>query len=273
MSGQVRPYRQPQQGHRSTMTAMMIAAAAVVAASQSAVAGEPIPLTPLTSLSALEAVATITVDGTVNGKPTQGDLTATLTSTDQNVSQIDVTGSLLGDVVAQVGGSAVKLFRPDEVSVYGTPEGTYILVKGLFDVCVRPEDSEATAALEQLSPQGLMDILTGSDVARGTLVGEEDHDGMAVRHYVIDGDEFLAAAQSSSDPDVNRFAQALTSATDGDLYVSADGGYPVAYSGGFSGSFEPLAFEGDLRVTIDLTAVDDVAEVSLPGACDRPISA
>ena len=52
--------------------------------------------------------------------------------------------------------------------------------------------------------------------------------------------------------------------------MSADGGYPVAYSGGFSGSFEPLEFEGDLRVTIDLTAVDGVAEVTLPGASIAP---
>jgi hypothetical protein len=252
---------------------MMIAAAALVSPSSSAVAGEPIPLTPLTSLGALEAVATITVDGTVNGEPTQGDLTVKLTNTDQMVSQIDVTGSLLGDVVAQVGGSAVKLFRPNQVSVFGVSEGTYIVVKGCIDVCVKPEDSEATATLEQLSPQGMMDILTGSDVARGTLVGEEDRDGMTVRHYVIDGDEFLAAAQSSSDPNVNRFAQALTGATDGDLYVSAEGGYPVAYSGGFSGSFEPLGFEGDLSVAIDLTAVDGAGEVTLPGACDRPIPA
>ena len=38
-----------------------------------------------------------------------------------------MTGSLLGDVVARVGGSAVKLFRPKKVSIYSVPEGTYVV--------------------------------------------------------------------------------------------------------------------------------------------------
>ena len=63
------------------------------------------------------------------------------------------------------------------------------------------------------------------------------------------------------------------SATDADLYVDAEGGYPVAYSGGFSGVFEPLKFEGDLTVDIELTGINGDPEVALPGACDRPISA
>ncbi len=240
---------------------------------QQAAPGEPIPLTPLTDLTSLEATVTIDVDGTVSGKPTQGDLTARLTSTAGGASQIDVTGSLLGDVVAQVGGSAVKLFRPKQVSVYGVPEGTYVVLDALVDVCVKPEDSQATEALEQLSPQFLMDILTGSDVARGTFVGDEVHNDLPVKHYVIDGDEFLAAAQGSGDPNVRLFAQSLNSATDADLYVAAEGGYPVAYRGGFGGTFEPLKFEGDLTVSIDLTGVDRDTEVTLPASCDRPISA
>ena len=255
-------------------TSIMAAGAGPAAgASVAAAESEPIPLTPLTNLTALDATVTINVDGTANGKPTQGDLTAQLTSTDQGTSRIDVTGSLLGDVVAQVGGSAVKLFRPKQVSVYAVPDGTYIVVDGLFDICVKPDDSQATEALEQLSPQSLMDILTGSDVARGMFVGDEVLNGVAVKRYAIDGDEFLTAAQGSSDPNVSLFAQSLLSAADADLYVAADGGYPVAYRGGFGGIFEPLRFEGDLTVQIDLTGVNGETEVTLPGACDHPVSA
>jgi hypothetical protein len=184
-----------------------------------------------------------------------------------------VTGSLLGDVVAQVGGSAVKLFRPKTVSVFTVPDGTYVNLDALVDVCVKPGDNEATAVLDQLSPQGLMTILTSSDVARGTLVGQETLDGVAVDHWVVDGDAFLAAARSSADPTVSRFAGSLTDAADADLYVSSEGGYPVAYRGGFSGPFEPLGFEGDLRVSIDLTGTDLDAGVELPGSCDHPIPA
>jgi hypothetical protein len=241
-------------------------------AQQPSVPGDPIPLTPLTGLTSLDASVEITVDGSVGGEPTQGDLTARLTSNAQGQSQIDVTGSLLGDVVAQVGGSAVRLFRPDKVSLYAVPEGTYAVVSGLVDMCVKPEDSEATEALARLSPQELLAAVTGSDVARGVFVGDETLDGMAVKHYVIDGDAFLAAAQGSADPNVRSFAQSLRTATDADLFVAADGGYPVAYRGGFSGTFEPLSFDGDLTLQIDLTGIDTDTPVTLPGACDHPIS-
>ena len=236
------------------------------------VSGDPIPLSPLTDLTSLDATVHLSADGTVDGEPTQGDLTVELSSNDQNMSQIDITGSLLGDVVAQVGGKAVSLFRPKSVSIYTMPEGTFAVVTGLIDVCVKLEDSGATEALEQLSPQFLLSTLTSSDVARGTFVGDETLDGMPVKRYTIDGDAFVDAAQGSSDPTVSDFAQSLVSAEDADLYVAADGGYPVAYRGGFGGSFEPLEFEGDLTVQIELTGINSNTPVILPAACDNPIS-
>lgn len=234
--------------------------------------GEPIPLAPLTDLTSFDAAVEINVDGTVDGQATQGDLTVQLATNDQSMSQIDITGSLLGDVVAKVGGKAVSLFRPKQVSVYTVPEGTYAVVTGLFDVCVRIQDPQVNEILGQLSPQYLMSILTSSDVARGTFTGDEMLDGAPVKHYVIDGQTFVSAAQASSDPTVSDFAQSLTSASDADLYVSADGGYPVAYRGGFGGAFAPLAFDGDLRLDFDLTGINGNSPVTLPGACDRPIS-
>jgi hypothetical protein len=243
-----------------------------VASQDQATAGEPIPLTPLAGLTSLDATVSINANGTLNGKPTTGDLTAQLSSNDQGQSQITVTGGLLGDVVAQVGGKAVKLFRPSKASVYTVADGTYVVLSGLFDVCFKPADSQATQALDQLSPQSLMTILTSSDVARGTLVGDDTVDGLAVKHYVIDGAAFLAAAQASSDPTVQLFGQSLTGATNADLYVAADGGYPVSYRGGFSGTFEPLAFSGDFTVQIDLTGINQNTPVVLPGACDHAIA-
>ena len=190
----------------------------------------------------------------------------------RTMSQIDITGSLLGDVVAQVGGKAVSLFRPKHVSIYTVPDGTFAVVTGLFDVCARLEDSEATAALEQLSPQFLLSTLTSSDVARGTFVGDETLDGTPVKQYLIDGDSFIAAAQESSDPNVSLFAQSLLTATDADLYVAAEGGYPVAYRGGFGGTFDPLEFDGDLTVEVEVTGINGDPQVTLPKACDKPIS-
>ena len=239
---------------------------------QPASAGAPIPITPLTGVTSLDATVVITADGTVDGKPTTGDLTAQLTTNDQAMSQIDVTGSLLGDVVAKVGGKAVNLFRPNKVSVYAVPDGTYVVISGFFDVCIKAQDSSATDALDQLSPQGLMTILTSSDVARGTFVGDETLNGTPVKHYVINGEAFLAAAKASGDPTVSTFAQPLTSAADADLYVATDTGYPVAYRGGFGGSFAPLEFDGNITAQIDVTGVNDNTPVTLPGACDHPVS-
>jgi hypothetical protein len=237
---------------------------------QATPAGEPIPLAPLTDLTSIEATATITVDGMANGEPTTGELTADLVNGPDG-TQIVASGSLLGDIVAQIGGSAVSLFRPRQVSVYQVPEGSYAVISGLFDVCVQPADPQTVAALQELSPQSLLATLTNSDVARGTLVGEETIDGVPVRHYTIDGEAFLAAAQVSADPNVQQFAESITSASDADLYVS-EGGYPIAYRGSFEGAFAPLSFEGALTVEIALTGVNGDAPVEVPGACDNPIS-
>jgi hypothetical protein len=235
-------------------------------------AGEIIPLKPLTDLTSLNATVKISANGTLNGKPVQGDLNADLTTNNQKKSQIVVTGDLLGDAVVQIGGSAVSLFRPSQATVYTMPDGTYIVLKGLFDVCIKPKDSKATETMDQLSPQGLMTMLTGSDVARGKLVGEETLNGITVEHYVINGPAFLAAAQQSADPNVRTFGEALRSADDADLYVDSTGGYPVAFRGSYTGAFDPLKFDGDFSVQIDLTGVNENTPVSLPPACNNPIS-
>ena len=235
-------------------------------------AGEIIPLKPLTDLSSLDATVKISANGKLNGKPVQGDLNAKLATNNQKKSQIVVTGDLLGDAVVQIGGSAVSLFRPSQATVYTMPDGTYIVLKGLFDVCIKPKDSKATETMDQLSPQSLMAILTSSDVARGKLVGEETLNGTTVEHYVIDGPAFLAAAQQSADPTVRTFGEALQSADDADLYVDSAGGYPVAFRGSYTGAFEPLKFDGDFSVQIDLTDVNANTPVSLPAACNNPIS-
>jgi hypothetical protein len=174
--------------------------------------------------------------------------------------------------VVQIGGSVVSLFRPSQATVYTMPDGTYIVLKGLFDVCIRPKDAKATETMDQLSPQGLMTMLTGSDVAFGKLVGEEMLNGTTVEHYVINGPAFLAAAQQSSDPNVRTFGEALRSADDADLYVDSAGGYPVAFRGSYTGAFDPLKFDGDFSVQIDLTGVNQNTPVSLPSACNNPIS-
>ena len=235
-------------------------------------AGDVIPLKSLADLSSLNATVKISVDGTLNGKPAQGDLTAQLTTNNQQQSQIVVTGPLLGDVIVQVGGSAVSLFQPSRATIYKVPQGTYIVVSGLFDVCIKPKDSQATAEMDQLSPQGLMTMLTDSDVARGKLVGTETLNGTTVKHYVIDGNAFLTAAQQSTDPTVQKFGQALRSAQDADLYVDAESGYPVAFRGSYSGAYDPLKFDGDFSVQIDVTDVNTNTPVNLPRACNNPIS-
>jgi hypothetical protein len=254
------------------MVAVLISGA-LLASGTGAVAAEPepIPLTPLTDITSLDATVTIAAAGTVDGEAAQGDLTAELSTNDQGSSQIEVTGSLLGEVVSRVGGLGVKLFRPSSLTVYQVPEGTFVVLGGLIDMCIEQQDSAATAALDQLSPQGLMATLTSSDVARGTLVGEEDRIGVPVHHYLVDGPSFLAAAQQSTDPTVSAFAAGLRTASDADLYVTSDSGYPVGYRGRFDGFFAPIGFDGDVQVQIDVTGINTATEVTLPSACDFAI--
>lgn len=234
--------------------------------------GDPIPLKTIDGLTSLNATVNIQVNGLINGERAQGDLNAALTANDQNQSKISVTGPLLGDIVAQVGGSLVSLFTPSQVDIYKVPEGTYIVLNGFFPVCVKPQAANASAALDEMSPKNILKMLTSSDVARGKLVGEEKLNGKTVKHYVINGDAFLAAAKKSKDTKTKAFADALWAAEDADLYVDAQGGYPVAFSGCYSGTYAPLKFEGDFCVDIELTGVNTNTPVKLPASCNNPIS-
>jgi len=234
--------------------------------------GAPIPLKSIAGLTSLNATVEIDVNGLINGERAQGDLNAVLVTNDQGESKITVTGSLLGEVAAQVGGSLIGLFTPSSVDIYKVPQGTYVVVNGWFPVCVKLEATGATAALDEMSPQSLLSMLTSSDVARGKLVGQETLNGVAVKHYVIDGDTFLSAAQKSRNPELKAFGEALWSAEDADLYVDAKGGYPVAFRGGYGGSYQPLKFEGEFDVQVELTGINTNSPVNLPASCNRPIS-
>ncbi len=231
-----------------------------------------IPLTPITDLNSLNATIKIDVNGLINGERTQGNLNADLTITDQGKSRITVTGNLLGDIAAQVGGSLMGLFKPSSVDIYKVPQGTYVVVNSLFPVCIKPADSKATAALDEMNPQSLLSMFTSSEVARGKLVEEKKVNGVPIKHYVIDGDAFLSAAQQSKDPKLNAFGKALWAAKDADLYVDSKGGYPLAFVGGYSGTYDPLQFKGDFDVQIELTGINTNTPVSLPASCNKPIT-
>jgi hypothetical protein len=233
--------------------------------------GESIPMEPLTDLQSLTATVALDVNGKINGERTQGDLNALLATNGEN-SKVTVSGPLLGELAAQVGGSVVGLFTPSKVDLYKTPAGAYVVIGGLVPVCVKPKALNATDTLDDLNPQSLMTMLTNPEVARGTLVGEEQLNGRTVKHYVIDGDAFLAAAQQSSDKKLKKFGDSLWSAEDTDLFVDAETGHPVALRGNYSGEFVPLKFEGDFGVDIQLTGVNTNPKVALPAACNRPIS-
>ena len=232
--------------------------------------GEPIPLKSLDALTSLNATVQIDANGMMNGQRTKGSLTATVTTT-KDSSMIVVSGPLLGDIIAQVGGSAMSLFTPSQVTIYKVPEGTYVVVDGLFDVCVKPKAANATQDVEQLSPQNLMKLFTSKDVARGTYTGTAVINGESTKRYVIDGPTFLSAAQNSKDANLRAFGDSIWSARDSDLYVSQTG-YPVAYQGSFSGEFKPINFQGDFDTQVVITGINQKATIKLPASCKNPIS-
>jgi len=256
----------------ATVPALSASLSALLASTSTPTPGDVIPLKSLEDLSSLNATVDIDVNGLINGERAQGDLKAVLTTNDQGKSKATVTGGLLGELAAQVGGSLVGLFTPSSVDLYKVPEGNYIVVNSFIPVCVKPKAANATQELDDMSPQSLLSMLTSSDVARGKLVGDETLNGVPVKHYIINGDAFLAAAQKSSNPKLRAFGESLWSAEDADLYVDAKGGYPVAFRGSYSGEYEPLKFEGDFTVQTQLTGVNTNTPVNLPAACNKPIS-
>jgi hypothetical protein len=234
--------------------------------------GDPIPLQSLAGLKSLNATVKLSVNGEINGERTQGELNGVLASNDQKKSKVTVSGGLLGQLAAQVGGSLVGLFTPSKVDLYRVPDGTYIVVNGIFPMCIKPKALNATSSLDDISPKSLLTMLTANDVARGKFVGDKTLNGVPVKHYVINGDAFLAAAQKSSDPKLKEFAQGLWSAEDADLYLDAKTGYPVAFRGNYSGEYAPIKFKGDFGVQLDVTGVNTNPAVDLPSACNNPIS-
>ncbi len=230
-----------------------------------------IPLKPIADLNSLDATVKLNVSGLINDLPAKGDLNGLLAMTGHK-SRVTVSGSLLGEIAAQVGGSLVGLFTPTTVDLYKMPEGVYIVINGFFPVCVKPEAPRAVVVLDEMSPQNLLAMLTSSDVAIGRLAGREMLNGRPVDHYIIEGETFLAAAQKSADPQLNAFGAGLWSAGDADLYVDAAGGFPVAFRGSYSGAYDPLKFKGIFQVQIELTAVNANTPVELPAPCDAPIS-
>lgn len=236
------------------------------------VPGDPIPLQSIANLNSLNGTMTLDVNGLIDGERTQGQLNGVLTVSDPKTSKISVSGPLLGQIAAQVGGSMVGLFTPSKVDVYKAPQGAFISVPGLIPLCIKPKALNATDTLDATSPASLMTMLTSGDVARGKLVGEETLNGVRVKHYVIDGDAFLAAAQESEDEKLKDFADSLWSADDAHVYIDAKTGHPVAFRGNYSGAFEPLKFEGDFGISLDLTNINGkVPAVTLPNSCNKPI--
>ena len=235
--------------------------------------GEVIPLQSIGNLNSLNGTVKLNVNGLIDGKKTKGELNGQLSVSDPKTSRVTISGSLLGPIAAQVGGSLVGLFTPSKVDVYKMPDAAYIAVNSLVPVCIKPKALTATDTLDEMSPQGLVSMLTSGDVARGKLVGQETLNGVPVNHYVIDGDAFLAAAQNSKDEKLKSFADGLWSAEDADVYIDAKTGYPVAFRGQYSGSYEPLKFEGDFGIQLDLTNINGkVSPVTLPSSCNKPIS-
>ncbi|MGE5602321.1 MAG: hypothetical protein ACM30E_04690, partial [Nitrososphaerales archaeon] len=193
--------------------------------------GDPIPLQSIAGLNSLNGNVTLDVNGLIDGQRTQGQLNGQLTVSDPKSSKITVSGPLLGPIAAKVGGSMVGLFTPSKVEVYKVPQGAFISVPSLIPICIKPQALNATDTLDATSPRALMTMLTSGDVARGKLVGEETLNGVPVKHYVINGDAFLAAAQKSSDQKLKDFADSLWSAEDADVFLDAKTGYPVAFRG------------------------------------------
>ena len=233
--------------------------------------GDAIPLRTIADLDSLDATVALNVNGLINGRAAQGNLNGLVAMNGQK-SKVTVSGSLLGEIAAQIGGSLVGLFTPSSVDLYKVPQGNYVAVNGFLPICVKADAPKATAVLDELSPQSLLVMLTSSDAAHGDLVGQRTLNGRSVNHYIINGERFLVAAKSSADPKLRAFGEGLWSAEDADLYVDAQEGYPVAFQGSYSGAYDPLKFKGNFEVQIALTGINTNPSITLPASCSDPIS-
>jgi hypothetical protein len=181
-----------------------------------------------------------------------------------------VTGSLTTRMLR----SLTQETWPDEIAysaVYRLSGGSYLLYQFASDTyidCVKLSDPDAQDPFYQHQTPFESLLQMTQRFLYGSLVGEEEVNGVPVRHYVLDEAAFNAAALADDSQEV-RNTLGKVKLTGGDVYLARDGNYVVRLGAGYQGTVQGLepGLSGDLRLDFDLTRPEGENGVGMPEAC------
>ena len=215
-------------------------------------------------------VVSLSVDGQgADGKRMTGALSMARThSADLQQSSAVMTGSLSS--------RALVLMKETEIKspVLGT--AVYRLQRGTFWMvdygdegygCVKMEKGESDLFSSQST---LADTLLNhaKKYLYGKWASDEEVNGIAVQHYVIDAEASNRAVEQVTNRYVENGVSKLK-LVDGDAYLAREGGYLVSLRLNYQGELSDLEFKGKVLLSYDHSYPQKTEQVTLPAVCDQ----
>lgn len=251
----------------TTKPAATTAAKAAATPAAKATPDAGIVVQPISKDSAIKSYRTalnMNLDGVSAGKVSKGDLNADVQSIPGQKKQ---SAALSGSQMAQLLSPFLGGLPVSKLTLYLFDKNVYALVQSLLAVCATPKNP--IAGLDQLknglSADQLLIGLTGSNKIYGTLVGEENVNGIPSKHYKLDVKKMNEMAKA------NKMDVSLKS---GDVWLAKNGGYVTRFISDLNGSLNKSAgvdFKGNVKLNLNLSDLNKINDIPLPGQCSRPI--
>jgi hypothetical protein len=222
------------------------------------------PIAKVASVKSYKMAIAMKLDGVSDGKVAKGDFTVDASSLVAAKKQNFAIG---GNTMGLLLGKYLRGLPVSRITLYLFDKNTYILAQSLLPVCAVPKTPIAglNDLKTGLSAEVLFTSLTGSNTFFGTLVGDETVNGIATRRYKLDIPRMNALAKQ------NRVDAQLKS---GEVWLAKDGNYVVRLVTDAIGSLAKATgvdYKGNVTININVSDLNKVPDIALPGACNRPI--
>lgn len=224
------------------------------------------PISKSTNVKSYKTTVNMKLDGVSDGKVAKGDLNAVVQSIPASKKQsIAITGSLVPVLL----GKYLQGMPVTNPTVYLIGNQVYVTAQALIvQVCAVPRNP--IAGLDQLS-SGLsadtfLSQMTGSNKVYGTPVGSvKPINGIPAQQYKLDTATMNALAKRNN---------ADVQLKSGDIWISKPGDYVVQLLvdgiGNLSAS-TGVDFKGNVNLSLVVSDVNKIEDITLPASCNRPI--
>jgi hypothetical protein len=223
------------------------------------------PISKAASVKSYKTTVIMKLDGQSAGKVAKGDLNAVVQSIPASKKQsIAITGSLVSTLL----GRYLQGLPVTNPTVFLIGNQVYVTAQALIvQVCAVPRNP--IAGLDQLS-SGLsadtfLSQITGSNKVYGKLVGDATVNGIPTRHYKLDAATMNTLAKQN---------KADVQLKSGDIWIAKQGDYVVRLLIDGTGNLAAgtgVDFKGNANLSLDVTDVNKVADITLPGSCNNPV--